>query len=310
VLLDKLDLMIIEELKEDVRQSVHALAKKLGMKRTTLTYRLNRLRSDDILRIACVGDPELLGYQFLLLIGINVTPGKVDEVVNEIVPLPAVSVVALTAGRYNILAWALLRDRPAFANLVSENLTKIPYVISIDLMPSFQWVRGDLNYFKSNVGTVRKPPKNSPSDIDLSIVRAMEIDPRQTIATLARTVGCSRSIAKSKLEKLLSDGIIRFVSLVDPKALKYEIGVVILVKSQVDKLYAVAKELSIHSTSTHVNLITGQWQIFVAAQFENNEEMYNYMSNTLSSIPGIVEFEVIHIVKILKYSFSSFLGST
>jgi DNA-binding Lrp family transcriptional regulator len=279
------------------------------MKRTTVTYRLNRLRSEGILRIACIGDPELLGYQFLLLIGINVTPGKVENVVNELVSLPAVVVVTLTAGRYNVLAWALLRDRPSLANLVSEHLTKIPHVLSLDLMHSFQWIRDDLNYFKSQVGDVRKPPKKSPSDTDLAIVRAMEIDPRQTVATLAKTVGCSRSVAKRSLDKLLSDGIIRLVSLVDPTGLKYEIWVVILVKSQPDKQYAVAKELSMQSTSTHVSLTTGQWQIFVAARFKKNDEMYNFMSNTLSPIPGILEFEVIHLLKIPKYSFSSFLDS-
>lgn len=306
---DNLDLMIMEELKEDVRQPVHALAKKLGMKRTTVTYRLNRLRSEGILRIACVGDPELLGYQFLLLVGMNVTPGKVNNVVNELAPLPAISVVALTAGRYNVLAWALLRDRLSLANLVSEYLTKIPYVLSLDLMHSFQWIRDDLNYFKSQTDDNRKPPKNSPNDKDLAIVRAMEIDPRQTVAALAKTVSCSRSVAKRRLDKLLSDGIIRFVSVVDPKGLKYEIWVVMLVKSQPDKQYAVAKELSMQSTSTHVSLITGQWQIYVAARFNNNEQMYNFMSNTLSSTPGVLEFEVIHLLEIPKYSFSSFLDS-
>ena len=307
--LDKVDLMIMEELKEDVRQPVYALAKKLGMKRTTVTYRLNRLRSEGILRIACIGDPERLGYQFLLLIGINVTPGKVDNVINELASLPAVSVVALTAGRYNVLAWALLWDRPSLANLVSEHLTKIPHVLSLDLMHSFQWIRDDLNYFKSQSVDVRKPPKNIPSETDLSIVRAMEIDPRQTVATLAKTVGCNRSVAKRRLDKLLSDGIIRLVCVVDPKGLKYETWVVMLVKSQPDKQYAVAKELSMQSTSTHVSLITGQWQIYIAARFNNNEQMYDFMSNTLSSTPGVLEFDVIHLLEIPKYSFSSFLDS-
>ncbi len=308
MLLDELDLKILEELEEDARQSIHTLAKKIGMKRTTVNYRLNRLKSAGILKIACVGNPELLGYQFLIVIGINAYPGRVDDVTNELAPLPAMTVVTLTAGRYNIMAWALLRDRLSLANLISEQLTNILGILSFDLMHSYQWVRDSWRYFKPQVDTIREPLKHFPSDIDLSIVNAMEMDPRQTMATLAKTVGCSRSDAKTRLDKLLSDGVIRFASIVNPRALGYEISVIILIKSQADSLYGVANELSMQSNSRHVSLITGQWQIFVAAQFKDSEQMHNFISDTMLPIPGVLAFEVIHIVKILKFSLN-ILGS-
>lgn len=302
MLLDTLDRKILEELEDDARQSVHTLAKKIGMKRTTVNYRLNRLKSAGILKIACVGNPELLGYQFLIVIGINVHPGKVNDVTKKLTPLSEITVVTLTAGRYNIMAWALLRDRLSLANLISEQLTKISGILSFDLMHSYQWVRDSWRYFRPQVDTIRKPLKYLPSDIDLSIVNAMEKNPRQTIATLAKTVGCSKSDAKTRLEKLLSDGVIRFASVVDPKALGYEISVIILIKSQAAELHEVANELSMQSNSRHVSLITGHWQIFVAAQFKDSEQMHEFISNTLFPIPGVLEFEVIHIVKIMKFS--------
>jgi Lrp/AsnC family transcriptional regulator for asnA, asnC and gidA len=306
--LDKLDLMLMEELENDASQPVRALARKLGMKRTTVAYHLNRLRAERILTIACVCNPELLGYQFLLVIGINVSSGKADAVASQLVPLPEVKVVSLAAGRYSIMAWALLRDRSALAHFVSEYLAKISDITAVEMIHSYQWVRDSWRYFKPQIGTLRRYPRDNPSDLDLSIAKAMELDPRQTITKLARTVGCSKSVAKTSLEKLLNDGIIRVVSIIDPAALGYDVGVVILIKTTPDKVYAVANELSMQHTARHVSLITGQWQIFVAAQFLDSGHMHNFLSETLTSIPGVMEFEVVHLVKTLKFSIS-ILGS-
>jgi len=123
---------------------------------------------------------------------------------------------------------------------------------------------------------------------------------------LAKKVGCGKSVAKTRLEKLLNDGLISFVSIIDSSALGFDIGVVILIKSKPANTSAVANELSIQNTIRHVSLITGQWQIFVMAQFEDTEYMHNFLSEKLISIPGIMEFEVVYLVKTLKFSMSFF----
>ena len=72
---------------------VQALAKKLSVARTTIRYRLNRLRDERIVSIACISDAELLGYQYPLLIGMNTSPGKTGLVADQLMPLSAVKVV-------------------------------------------------------------------------------------------------------------------------------------------------------------------------------------------------------------------------
>jgi DNA-binding Lrp family transcriptional regulator len=300
--LDKLDLMLMEALEDDARQPVQALARKLGVKRTTVRYRLNRLRAERILTIACVSDTELLGYQFPLLIGINVSPGKTGIVADQLGPLPAVKGIFLTVGHYDILTLALARDRSALVHFVSQDMADIPDITSIEMMHLYQSVKDTWRYFKPQTETVRKYPKDKPSELDLSIVKAMQLDPRQTITKLAGTVGCSNSVAKTRLEKLVNDGVIRFVSIIDTTALGYNIGVVILVKAKPDKVCAVANELSVQDTARYVSLITGQWQIFFGAVFRDSKHMYSFLSGKLTRIPGIIEYEVVHIVNTLKYS--------
>ena len=298
---DELDLRLLEELEKDSRQSVQTLAKRLGVNRTTAGYRLNRLTERGILTIACIANTDLLGYQIILTVGMTASPGKAEAVADKLLPLPEVKVVSLTGGRYGIMAWILLRDRPALVRLVCETLAEIPDIASIDIMYSIKWVKDSWTYFNPQLAITDRRPMEQPGAIDLSIIKAMQRDPRQTAAQLARNLGCGTSAVKARLDSLLCGGFIRFVSIIDSAKLGYDIGVIILVKSRPDRVSAVAETVSMQKSARHVSLIAGPWQILVAAVFQNTEHMHHYLASKLTAIPGVLEFDVIHLVKTLKF---------
>ena len=302
-MLSKLDLMIMEELEEDARMPVQALAKKLSAARTTIRYRLNRLRNERIVSIACISDAECLGYQLPLLIGMNTSPGQTGSVADQLMSLSSVKVVFLTVGHYDILVWAIFRDRASLTHFMSTELTSVSHITTIETMHFYHWMRDSWRYFKTQTESDRRCPRYKVNDFDLSIVKAMQKHPRQTITQLAKTVGCSTSVAKTNLERLINDGIIRFVSIIDPTALGYNTGAIILIMCKPDRAYGAATELSVKDTARFVSLITGQWQIFFGAQFKDSEHMNRFLSDELSCIAGIIKYEVVNIRKVLKYAF-------
>lgn len=302
--LDKLDLVLMRELENDARQPVRALARKLGLNRETVRSRLNRLSTKGILSITCVINTELMGYQFVLVVGINVSHGKADTVANQLMSLPSVKLAFRATGHYDLMAWALMRDRSALVNFISEEMASIADITSVESMHCIEWVKDSWGYFKAQMETPRSYPRDKPSDLDLSIINAMRQDPRQGITKLAKAAGCSRSVAKTRLEKLLNDRVIKFANIVDVKTLEHQLIVMILIKSKPDKVHTVANELSAQDTVKYVSLVTSQWQILVGTRFEDNRHMYDFLAKTLPSIPDIMGFEVVHMVKPLKYSVS------
>jgi DNA-binding Lrp family transcriptional regulator len=302
--LDELDCSILEELEDDARLAVQKLARKLGMKRTTVGYRLNKLISSGVLSFACIANAEILGYQIPLGVGIHVSPGKTDAVARRLAALPDVKVVNLVAGRYGIFAWALLKDRRDLTRFVSQDLGQIRDITAVETMLAFDWVRESWRYFRPQPEKPFEDVEYQPSDLDLAIIRSLQQDPRQTITDLARSSGCSKPVAKDRLESLMNSGVIRLVSIVDPAALGYEMEVMILIKSTPERAYAVADELSKQNIARHVSLTTGNWQVFVAAQFRDSTHMHEYLSETLAGAPGVTDFEVIQIMKTLKFSMS------
>jgi len=301
MLLDELDLMIMAELEDDARQPVRALARKIGVNRETVRYRLNRLTDEGILRMACTSDAERLGYHFLLLIGIRVAPGKADAVASHLASLSVVKGVALAAGPYSIMVWASLQNQSDLARFVSENLTCTSDITDIEIMHAYQWIKEPGSYSASQQERGRRPPPEKLSDLDLSIINAMELDPKQTIKNLAGTVGCSMSVAKTALERLMDCGLIRFVTLFDPTALGYDLSVVILCKCMPERVHAVATQLAEQDTPGRVSLITGHWHIYFGGVFQSGADLQKFLMR-LTGIPGVIEFEVVHLGRKYKYS--------
>lgn len=300
--IDKLDLMIVEELGNNARQSVSALAGKLGVKKTTVHYRLNRLLDEGALTIAGIVKPEVLGYRYELMLGINVSSGQVDATAAQLVKLQAITHAYHAIGKFSIFAWAIFQDRLALLDFISRDISGISGITTIETMSFYQQLKSAWSYFTPDKKIARKCPQHSPSDLDLSIIEAMQQDPRQTITDLANTVGCSRALAKTKLENLIDRGDIRFVGIIDQAALGYSIRAMILIKASPDKVLALAKELSVQAMTRYVCLTIGQWQICIGVEFRDNDHMYNYLADTFSSMPGILGYDVIHMVKPVKHT--------
>lgn len=301
--LDELDLQIIEQLKADARQSVRAIARVLGRNRETVRYRLNRLISEDILRVLCVTKYERLGYQFMLIIGIRVRPGCIESVAQELADLPGVIDVSLTGSRYNLMVWALFRDRKELVHFVSKHLAGISNIMSTEIMHSFHTVKDFWLVQTHSMERMNNSSQEPLSNLDLSIIKALQQNPRQTITELASSIGCSRLVARTRLEELVREGIIGFLPIVNTTVRGYSNWVVLLIKAEPDKVNAVVDELSAQDTTWHVSLVTGQWQVYAVALFRDSRQVNDFIAETLSSIPGVTEFEVIPLGRPVKYTF-------
>ncbi len=302
--LNETDLRLIEELNKDARQPVRALARRLGMTRSATRYRMKRLIDNGILKIYCVSDEGHRGNHFPLLMGIKVTPGEAEVVAKQLTYLQEIKSVFLSAGRFNILAWAYLKNSLALGNFISDGLANIPDITDVEIMHCYQWVAKSQKYSTPKPIATSENTRYVPSKLDSSIIKAMQRDPRQPITKLAQTVGCSNATAKANLEKLLDDGVIKLFTSIDQTELGYKTGVAVLIKSRPDAIHAAANELLEQNMAMYVSLITGHWHIYFRTMFQDNGDLYDFLSNKLPLIAGVMEFEVLHMGKILKFSTS------
>lgn len=108
--LDALDRHLVGLLGEDGRLSLAEAAGRAGVSRPTVAARLRSLAADGILRIAGLVDASRLPGLTTALVGLTVDKHRLDEKVEQVAALPAVTWAAVVTGRYDIMAEVVTMD--------------------------------------------------------------------------------------------------------------------------------------------------------------------------------------------------------
>lgn len=131
---DALDLKLIGELQINGRQSISTLAKKAGVSRDTVRKKLERLIHRRIIRVLAQSDPVALGYHSGAMLGINAEPSRVESVADRLASYQRVRYIAVCAGRYDIVAWALCRDPRELSHLIVDEIGSDPNIVRSETM--------------------------------------------------------------------------------------------------------------------------------------------------------------------------------
>jgi Lrp/AsnC family transcriptional regulator for asnA, asnC and gidA len=132
--LDTTERRILECLREDGRMSHADIARRLGFAEATVRRRLQRMQSDGVLKLVPVLNPEKLGLDTSLFIGVRVAAGEWERVTEVIRELPEVRYVAVTTGTFSLLVEAFVAHHDHMAQFVLDAIGRIPGVVSTETM--------------------------------------------------------------------------------------------------------------------------------------------------------------------------------
>ena len=127
--LDQLDKQIIDLLTKDGRMSCADIAREIGtISERSVRYRLEKLVSENVIRINAAPVPQSLGYSVVADVFIEVESGQVLEVARKIAGYENVSYVAGSTGESDISIQIITKDNRELYEFVTEVLGKIPGV--------------------------------------------------------------------------------------------------------------------------------------------------------------------------------------
>ncbi|UCF07661.1 MAG: Lrp/AsnC family transcriptional regulator [Thermoplasmata archaeon] len=109
---DETDRRILKMLNRDARMSFRRISRELKMSLTTVTSRVKRMELDGIIRgyIPLI-DPERLGYDMLVIIGLDISKAKTIEIQKKIAKDPHVLSVYNTIGQWDSVIIARFKSR-------------------------------------------------------------------------------------------------------------------------------------------------------------------------------------------------------
>jgi DNA-binding Lrp family transcriptional regulator len=144
--LDSLDYALMKELQTDARQNSRQLAQKLGTSQSTVLRKIQALQTSGFMRITALTNPLALGYEGVASIGMKFEPAKVDEAAKVIASCRNVQTVAICAGRYDIIAWAVFRELSDLSNFITVELGNVPGLQHAETMTSLKIIKASHRY--------------------------------------------------------------------------------------------------------------------------------------------------------------------
>jgi Lrp/AsnC family transcriptional regulator for asnA, asnC and gidA len=130
--LDDLDGQILAILMVDGRASNVDIARKVGTSEATVRRRIQAMIDDAVIEVVAVADPDKIGLETHVMIGINVAFGKAHEVSEHLGSLKPIRYLANTTGRYDLVAHAYFPSNEELYSFLADQLTGISGITDME----------------------------------------------------------------------------------------------------------------------------------------------------------------------------------
>ncbi|GAA0503091.1 AsnC family transcriptional regulator [Saccharopolyspora subtropica] len=125
-------------------------------------------------------------------------------------------------------------------------------------------------------------------DVDARIVDELRRDGRMSVRTLAERVNISRTNAHSRMERLVSSGVITgFHARVDPVKAGLGTAAFIGLRIEQDTWREVSRRLATVEGVERVALVAGDFDMVVLVRTEDNLSLRSLVFDHIQSLPGV-----------------------
>jgi Lrp/AsnC family transcriptional regulator for asnA, asnC and gidA len=124
--------------------------------------------------------------------------------------------------------------------------------------------------------------------IDIQIVDLLMTDGRLSASEIARKIGkISERVVRYRLERMVTEGVIRICAIPDPKALGFTVVADVFIEADASMIQEVADKLVTYEFISYVACSIGENDISVQVVAHNSDEVYRFATDVIGKIPGV-----------------------
>jgi len=314
--LDAKDKKILSLLDENARYSNSQIAKKVGLSKPAVEYRLNRFEKNKVIfEFYTVIDFAKLGYSLykLYLKFQNTSIEEEKRIIDFWTNSRNTVWVAECRGKSDLAVSILTKTNFEFGLLLSKFMNKFSkFILDKEILLNESTSIYAKNIEKNNKKefTYKNPQKEELDETDNLILKELAIKSRINIIDLAEKTKLSRDIINYRLKKLIKSGIISQYRC----ALNLEVigtnlyKVIIRTKNFDEKEEKRLKDYcSSHKNIPQILKLIGSWDIEIEFETENENQLYEILNEMRKEFSGIIrDFDILRITKTFKYNYFPF----
>jgi DNA-binding Lrp family transcriptional regulator len=142
--------------------------------------------------------------------------------------------------------------------------------------------------------------KTTLDKLDHQIISELHADARVAASDIARKTGTNERTVRKRIDRLVSDGVLRLTAIIDPEAFGYRITTDIFLEADPSKEEAIIKRLQSMTEITYIAFGLDSQEISIEARFKDNGELRKFLLQVLPSIPGVTVTRYALVPRILR----------
>jgi DNA-binding Lrp family transcriptional regulator len=129
---------------------------------------------------------------------------------------------------------------------------------------------------------------------DLELMQMLSDDGRRTFSDLAQDVGISESMVRRRVSALVDNGYLFFATLVDPRALGFEVEVFVMLRVSLGELERVATALAARREVRYVSATSGFSDLACEVILRSADDLYDFTTKVLGGLEGVQRTVIAH----------------
>ncbi len=140
-------------------------------------------------------------------------------------------------------------------------------------------------------------------DLDKRLVGMLQESAQQTNVDLADKLGVSEATVRRRINALVADEFVKIVAVADPLKIGYPVVAIIALRCQPSQLDEVERSLNQLDEFRFIGMTLGTYDFVAEAWFESLADLTVFITQRLSSVPGIQRIETAHVMKMVRYQY-------
>lgn len=146
------------------------------------------------------------------------------------------------------------------------------------------------------VGSDRKTGPLELDRTDRQILTLLRDEGRRPNAEIARTIGVSEPPVRKRLDRMLQNGVLKVLAVLNAAATGYSVDAIIGIHVQTGHMRPVGRQLADIDQVAYVGYVTGSYGIIIEVLLRTSDELLQLLSSGFEHIDGIVASETFAVL--------------
>jgi Lrp/AsnC family transcriptional regulator, leucine-responsive regulatory protein len=312
--LDSKDHKILYHLFLNSRQSLSSIAKKVGLQKSVVEYRIRRLQSNGIIKnFNAMVDVFKLGFSvYRLYIVLQFTsPDKEKEIINHFVTHNNTWTVASTKGRYDLIITILVKSPNSFYAFYEQTLRLYRYyfkeIFFSQLYESFGYEQSllldELSTSHQRAYEYRDTGEIVDVDaVDYQILNLLAKNTRMNSVEMANLINISTVTIHNRIKKLIKSRVLQRYSItMDINKLGLREFMVNLSLRDYTKKNQIIQYLSTNPFLWEIHKAIGGCDLEITLFATNFEHFYHVIEDLRKKFPDdIANYDYLYVIEVYK----------